>query len=132
MHNNSDLNDHVRSENRGIRHHLRAANQLVPTKVWTPAIDAGGGIYEGGDVAEFTRLLDLSRWPDDMRVIVRRERSHPGTQLSLFDEPGDRCYQAFVTSTTMELASPEARHRANARIEGRIGTRRHRCGPLPS
>jgi hypothetical protein len=32
----------------------------------------------GGDVAELTGLLNLSRWPDGMRVIVRRERPHPG------------------------------------------------------
>ena len=69
-----------------ITEKLRDAIDLVPKKVWTPALDADGGIREGGDVAELTGLLDLSRWPAGMRVIVRRERPHPGAQLSLFEQ----------------------------------------------
>ena len=42
------------------------------------AMDADGQVRVGGDVAELTGLLNLSRWPDGMRVIVRRERPHPG------------------------------------------------------
>jgi hypothetical protein len=53
---------------------------LVPEKVWTPALDADGGVRAGGDVAELTELVDLSRWPAGMRVIVRRERPHPGAR----------------------------------------------------
>jgi len=94
---------------------------LVPKKVWTPALDADGGIREGGDNAELTGLLDLSTWPPGMRVIVRRERPHPGAQLSLFEERDGWRYQAFVTNTTVgQLASLEARHRAHARVEDRI------------
>ena len=40
---------------------LRQAIMLVPTTVWTPALDADGGVRAGGDVAELTGLLDLSR-----------------------------------------------------------------------
>ena len=76
---------------------------------------------EGGDVAELTGLLDLSGWPAGMRVIVRRERPHPGAQLSLFEETDGWRYQAFVTNTsTGQLALLEARHRAHARVEDRI------------
>lgn len=60
---------------------LRDAIDLVPKKVWTPALDADGGVREGGDVAELTGLIDpkvLAEWPAGMRVIVRRERPHPG------------------------------------------------------
>ncbi len=95
--------------------------KLVPAKVWNPATDAEGGIREGGDVAELTGLLDLVTWPTGMRVIVRRERPHPGAQLSLFEERDGWRYQAFVTNTrTGQLAFLEARHRAHARVEDRI------------
>jgi hypothetical protein len=107
---------------------------MVPQNVWTPAIDAQGQVRTGGDVAELTGLLDLSRWPVGMRVIVRRERPHPGAQLSLFEECDGWRYQAFVTNTPAgQLALLEARHRAHARVEDRI---RHAkdtgLGRLPS
>jgi hypothetical protein len=100
---------------------IRDAIDLVPKKVWTSAIDADGGVREGGDVAELTGLLDLTKWPSGIRVIVRRERPHPGAQLSLFEERDGWRYQAFVTNTTTgQLAFLEARHRAHARVEDRI------------
>lgn len=104
-----------------ITEKIRDAIKLVPSKVWTPATDAAGGVREGGDVVELTGLLDLSGWPTEMRVIVRRERPHPGAQLSLFEETDGWRYQAFVTNTnTGQLAFLEARHRAHARVEDRI------------
>lgn len=104
-----------------ITESLRQAIMLVPEKAWTPALDADGGVRAGGDVAEVTGLLNLSTWPDGMRVIVRRERPHPGAQLSIFEERDGWRYQAFVTNTaTGQLAFLEARHRAHARVEDRI------------
>jgi len=100
---------------------IREAISLVPTHVWTPASDADGGVREGGDVAELTDLLDLSTWPVGMRLIVRRERPHPGAQLSLFEESDGWRYQVIATNTTTgQLAFLEARHRAHARVEDRI------------
>jgi Transposase DDE domain group 1 len=104
-----------------VTEQVRQAITLVPEKVWTPAVDAEGDVRAGGDVAELTGLLDLSGWPDRMRVIVRRERPHPGAQLSLFEERDGWRYQAFATNTsTGQLAFLEARHRAHARVEDRI------------
>jgi len=104
-----------------ITEKIREAIALVPKNLWTPPLDAEGGIREGGDVAELTGLLDLKTWPEGMRVIVRRERPHPGAQLSLFEERDGWRYQAFVTNTTTgQLAFLEARHRAHARVEDRI------------
>lgn len=107
-----------------ITEKLRDAIDLVPKKIWTPAMDADGGIREGGDVAELTGLIDpvvMAKWPAGMRVIVRRERPHPGAQLSLFEERDGWRYQAFVTNTLAgQLAFLEARHRAHARVEDRI------------
>ncbi len=52
---------------------------------------------------------------------MRRERPHPGAQLSLFEEADGWRYQAIATNTqTGQLAFLEARHRAHARVEDRI------------
>jgi hypothetical protein len=99
----------------------RAAISVLPASAWTPAINADGGLRDGADVAELTGLLGLAGWPAGMRVIVRRERPHPGAQLSLFEEADGWRYTAFVTNTQIgALQWLEARHRAHARVEDRI------------
>jgi hypothetical protein len=109
----------------------RTAIAALPTSAWSPAIDADGQIREGAQVAELTGLLHLPGWPAKMRVIVRRERPHPGAQLSLFEERDGWRYTAFVTNTQVgALQWLEARHRAHARVEDRIVLREgHRPGP---
>jgi hypothetical protein len=69
---------------------VRQAIMVVPEKVWTPAIDADGGVRAGGDVADITGLRDLTSCPAGMRIIVRRERPHPGAQRSIFEERDGR------------------------------------------
>lgn len=95
----------------------------LPALAWTPAIEADGSVRDGADVAELTGCLgDLTAagWPAGMRVIVRRERPHPGAQLTFTDVDGWR-FQAFATDTVVgQLAQLEARHRAHARVEDRI------------
>ncbi len=55
-----------------------------------------------------------------MRVIVRKERPHPGAQLRLTDVDGLRI-TAFATNTARgQLAELELRHRRRARCEDRI------------
>ena len=55
-----------------------------------------------------------------MRVIVRKERPHPGAQLRFTDLGGHR-FTCFATSTrTGQLADLELRHRRRARCEDRI------------
>jgi hypothetical protein len=39
-------------------------------------------------VAEITGMLELSSWPKGMRVIVRKERPHPGARLRFTDIDG--------------------------------------------
>ncbi len=70
----------------------------IPKHVWTPAYDADGEVREGAWVAELTGMLDLTGWPDSMRLIVRKERPHPGAQLRFTDVAGLRL-TAFVTNT---------------------------------
>jgi hypothetical protein len=60
-----------------------AALDLIPEAAWTPAYNADGQVRDGAWVAEATGVLDLSGWPQGMRVIVRKERPHPGAQLRL-------------------------------------------------
>jgi Transposase DDE domain group 1 len=104
-----------------VTEQVRQAIATLPKTAWTSAVDAAGGLREGGDVAELTGLLDLARWPAAMRVLVRRERPHPGAQLSLFEERDGYRYQAMATNTAVgQLAFLEARHRAHARVEDRI------------
>jgi len=100
---------------------VTSAIARLPAKVWTPAVTADGEVREHADVVEITDLLDLSGWPDEMRVIVRREHPHPGAQLSLFETHDGYRYQAFATNTRIgQLGLLEARHRAHARVEDRI------------
>jgi hypothetical protein len=105
--------------NKGIAVH--DAIHALPEQAWTPALDADGEVRDGAQVAELTRLLDLARWPVGMRVIVRREKPHPGTGLTLFEQADGWRYQAFATNTRIgQLAFLETRHRAHARVEDRI------------
>src|SRR3954451_20752774 len=79
-----------------------------------------GKIRPGAWVAEATGLFDLSGWPPGMRLIVRRERPHPGAQLRITDLDGMRI-TAFVTNTARgQLADLELRHCRRARAEDRI------------
>ncbi len=55
-----------------------------------------------------------------MRVIVRKERPHPGAQLRFTDADGLRV-SAFASNTARgQLADLELRHRRAARCEDRI------------
>ena len=92
----------------------------VPAGAWTPAYDGDGRIRDGARVADITGLLDLEDWPAGMRVLVRKERPHPGAQLRFTDIDGHR-FTCFVTSTKGgQLADLELRHRRRARCEDRI------------
>ena len=65
-------------------------------------------------------MVDLSAWPEGSRLIVRRERPHPGAQLSFTDHDGYR-FQAILTDQTDEdIAVLECRHRQHAHVEDRI------------
>ncbi len=57
--------------------------------------------------------------PDGTRVIVRRERPHPGAQLKLWDHNGWR-HQVIVTNQGGDPRVLEVRHRAHAQVENRI------------
>jgi len=52
-------------------------------------------------------------------LIARRERPHPGAQLSFTDLDGHRLQWFITDQLHNDLATLEARHRARAIIEGR-------------
>jgi hypothetical protein len=99
---------------------MQQAILQLPDRIWEPAYDAGGQVRPGAWVAELTGLADLAGWPQGMRVIVRRERPHPGAQLRFTDIDGHR-FTAFATDARRgQLADLELRHRRRARCEDRI------------
>lgn len=99
---------------------LRQQILQTPDSDWVGALDQDGTVRENGQVIELTDRLDLSAWPTGSRVIVRRERPHPGAQLSFTDQDGYR-FQAILTDQTdPDIAVLERRHRARARVEDRI------------
>jgi hypothetical protein len=103
-----------------ITEDMHQAILQLPDRVWEPAYDAGGQVRPGAWVAELTGLLDLPSWPEGMRVIVRKERPHPGAQLRFTDIGGHRV-TCFATDTKRgQLADLELRHRRRARCEDRI------------
>jgi hypothetical protein len=104
---------------------VRQAILETPEDAWVPALDQDDSERENGEVAEITSRVDLSGWPDGSRLIVRRERPHPGAQLSFTDHDGYR-FQAILTDQSdQDVAVLERRHRQRARVEDRIRDDKH-------
>jgi hypothetical protein len=134
----------------------QAAIGKVPASAWEAAIDGKGEVrerradeacgnlrcahpacwIEEAHVTELTGLLregpggdQLKGWPKTMRVFARRERPHPGAQLSLFETAGGWRYSLWATNlpaTTRgwrgQCAYADAAHRVHARVEDVIRT----------
>ncbi len=99
---------------------VRAAILELPETAWVQAINAGGAERDGAWVCELTDHVDLSAWPDGSRLIVRRERPHPGAQFTIFDERGYR-HTCFLTDQDdTDIAALELGHRGRARVEDSI------------
>lgn len=112
-----------------ITEEVRAAIVAVEEGAWVEAVESDDGeeLREGAWVTEITERLDLSAWPEGARVIVRKERPHPGAQLSLFDVEAGLRHTAFITAPRSSserdergIALLELRQRRHARIEDRI------------
>lgn len=100
---------------------VRDALLLAQEEDWVRARELDGGIRDGAEVLELTEIIELKGWPADMRVICRRERPHPGAQLSLFDIHAGWRHTCFITNTTdPDIAALELRHRGHARVEDRV------------
>lgn len=105
---------------------VRRAIRALPEQVWHPAPGQDGTLRESAEVAELTGMTGLAGYPDGTRIIIRRERPHPGAQLSLFDQDGGMRHQVFLTDTPITSGPAqflEVRHRQHATVEDHI-----RCG----
>jgi hypothetical protein len=85
-----------------------------------PGLNQDGAQRTNGEVAEITNLVDLASWPEGSRLIVRRERPHPGAQLSFTDTDGYRFQTILTDQTDANIALIECRHRQRAHVEDRI------------
>ena len=118
-----------------IRHsHSRAANRIRRDSGEACAHRACW--IEEAHVAELTGLLregpagdQLKGWPAKMRVFARRERPHPGAQLTLFEAEDGWRYSLWVTNRPTatkgwlgQNAYIDAAHRVQARVEDAILT----------
>ncbi|QDP95304.1 IS1380 family transposase [Microlunatus elymi] len=108
----------------GIHFGVQQIVDVIPEQCWHPAIEADGSFRDGAWVAEVTGAVDLSGWPDQTRLILRKERPHPGAQLTFADADGLRV-TGFLTDTAPgvvpgQVAGLELRHRQHARVEDRI------------
>src|SRR5271156_1593937 len=104
-----------------IRGSVRDALLLAQEEDWVAATELDGGIRAGAEVIELTEIIELKGWPADMRVICRRERPHPGAQLSLFDTHAGWRHTCFLNNTEGDdIAALELRHRGHARVEDRV------------
>jgi hypothetical protein len=99
---------------------VRAAILEIPEDAWVPGARPGRiGARErrGRGDHRPRRPVEPGR---GSRVIVRRERPHPGAQLSFTDHDGYR-FQAILTDQTDDdIAAIECRHRQHAHVEDRI------------
>ena len=99
---------------------VRAAILTTRDQDWVCALDQDGSERPNGQVTEITDHLDLQGWPARSRVIVRRERAHPGAQLTFTDLDGHR-FQAILTDQPgNDIAALERHHRGRARVEDHI------------
>jgi hypothetical protein len=90
----------------GLTEPVRGAIVALPDTAWTPALNADGQPRDGAWVAELTDTVDLDAWPTGTRLMCRRERPHPGAQLSFTDHDGYH-FQCFITDQTdTDLAWP--------------------------
>ena len=139
----------------------KAAITEVPEEAWQIAIDEHGEVrerradqacsdrscahrrcwVEEAHVTELTGLLrdgpagdQLDGWPATMRIFARRERPHPGAQLTLFEAEDGWRYTLWVTNRPAstkgwqgQLAYLDAAHRVHARVEDAIRTGKD-CG----
>ncbi|MGH3226148.1 MAG: hypothetical protein ACRDPY_46985 [Streptosporangiaceae bacterium] len=134
----------------------KAALRLVPAGAWQIAIDGRGEVrerraddacadarcarrtcwIEEAHVTELTPLLRegpagdrLHAWPAAMRVFARRERPHPGAQLTLSGAEDGWRYSLRATNRPAatkgwlgQCAHIDAAHRVQARVEDAIRT----------
>jgi Transposase DDE domain group 1 len=92
---------------------VQAAIARIPEPAWTPI---PYWLQGGAEVAE-TSYRPFGRKGRDLRLIVRRVRPTPGSQLALFTTWD---YHAFITDREGDTLELEADHRRHAEVENVI------------
>jgi hypothetical protein len=97
---------------------IRAAIDAIPEAAWTPIpYWLSSPEVSGADVAETSYTAFSGKDAIPVRLIVRRVRPTPGSQLALFTTWD---YHAFVTNRPGDVLEVEADHRRHAVVEQRI------------
>jgi Transposase DDE domain group 1 len=99
--------------------HAAIAQIVVDDQRWAPATCQDGTARKGAAAAEVTDLVDLSRWPEGTRLIVRREPLHPGAQQTLFPCAMFR-YWGHYTDQAGDPVVLDTHMRAHAHVEDNI------------
>jgi hypothetical protein len=99
---------------------VRAAILKIPETAWVSALASDCSERENGQIAEITMSLDLTGWPTGSRVIVRRERAHPGAQLSFTDHDGHRFQAVLTDQSSPDIQILERRQRERAHVATQI------------
>ena len=98
----------------------------IPDCAWLPAhhLDRRTGNinpHEGAWVVDATAFAaELGKWPPGTRLILRKERPHPGAQLRTTDLDGLRITGLLTNTPRLRPADLELRHHRHARVEDRI------------
>ncbi len=99
---------------------VRAGILKISEDTWIAALASDGTPRQNGQIAEITNDLDLTAWPTGSRVIVRRERAHPGAQLSFTDHDGHRFQAVLTDQPDSDIQVLERRQRQRAHAETQI------------
>jgi len=97
---------------------LDVAIMRIGRRRWQPAINPDGSPRRGAQIVEL-RDVALPGVPAGTRIIVRREKPHPGAQLRLWDHDAWR-HQVLLTNSAGPARRLELRHRRHGEVENRI------------
>ena len=113
----------VARSQRAVSAAITAANE-DPDR-WEPALKQDGTQADPTStglraaVCEVTDLVDLSRWPEGTRLIIRRQPLHPGTQASLLPDLEYR-FWGHYTDCDGDSIELDRQMRAHAHVEDHI------------
>lgn len=92
---------------------------------WETAVDQDRSEIEPTDsgltteVCEVTDLVDLTRWPQGTRLVIRRHPKHPGAQTTLLPDLDYR-FWGHYTDQTGDPVELDRQMRAHAHVEDHI------------
>ena len=103
------------------RRDIEAAVYLLDADglAWEDALPAEAGGETKAQVTEATHLVDTTGWPPGTRLIIRRERKHPGARRTLFRSDEYR-YQGHWTDQAFTPPEADLDIRRHARCENHI------------